>query len=366
MAKKSFILSFARIKKRRHKKIKIDDIISFFQQLSVLLNSGSTLLHSLELCSKQCQSEKFSKVLKDIANKVAGGVSFHAASSEYPKIFKSHWIQVMNTGEVTGQLGPLMSQLMNYIQTSHKTQGKVKSAMVYPAILLGVAVLATVIMLWKVIPTFAEFFKDFNAKLPAITEVVIKISDTLREKGLTVLAVFILLSFGFYMLYRTKGGKRAFDSALLTIPVIGDLLIQSTMEKFATNFALLLKSGTPLLESLRTVQEVFSDNAVYYDALAEIYGSVSRGGSLVASMNSTELFLSMLTDMVKIGEESGKLAEVLEQAANFYREKVEATITQVTGMIEPLIVIGMGVVFAGLLASVYIPMFQLASGPGGG
>lgn len=366
MAKKGLLLSLARITRKKHKKIRMDDIVAYFQQLSALLNAGIPLLHSIQITSDQCQSEKLSQILTNIANKVAGGSAFHTATSAYPKVFKSHWIQVIHTGEVSGQLAYLMQQLSDYIQKNRKTQGKVKSAMVYPLILVCVAVLATVIMLWKVVPTFAEFFNDFGTELPAITETVIGISNLIRERGLYIVMFAALLSFGFYMAIRTKDGKRIFDSSLLALPVFGNLLIQVSMEKFATNFSLLLNSGTPLLESLRTVQEVFRDSTVYYEAIGEVYDNVSSGRNLIDSMGATGLFTSMILNMVRVGEESGKLDEVLDQAANYYRDKVESTVTRLTSLIEPLIVIVMGVVFAGLLGSIYIPMFQLASGPGGG
>ncbi len=363
MPKKGWILSLVRVTKKKHRTIKPDDIIAFFQQLSTLLNSGTTLLHALRLSADQCESEKLTKILRDISNKVAGGTSFHVATAEYPKIFKTHWSQIIHTGEITGQLGPLMTHLANYIQQVRKTQGKVTSAMIYPLILLGMVVVSTFIMLWKVVPTFAEFFEDFGSKLPAITEMVIGMSDLIKERGLVVVLCVGGCIFGFNAYIKTTGGKRNFDAALLALPVFGDLLVQSAMEKFAVNFSLLLKSGTPLLESIRTVQEVFKDNTVYYDALAGIYGNVSRGSGIAASLETTELFTAMILNMTRMGEESGKLSEVLEQAASYYRDKVDTTITRVTGLIEPIIVIIMGVVFAGLLASIYIPMFSLASGP---
>jgi type IV pilus assembly protein PilC len=172
----------------------------------------------------------------------------------------------------------------------------------------------------------------------------------------------------FYYAFRsyvgTPRGKRNFDAVLVTIPMLGELIVESAMEKYATNFALLLRAGTPLLESIRTVQEVFKDNAIYYDAMERVYGNVSRGSSLSASLVETGLFTDMVLSMTKMGEESGKLAEVLEQVAKYYREKLETTISQLTSMLEPLIVIFMGVVVAGMLMSIYIPMFQMAAGGG--
>lgn len=362
MAHQTIFSKFIRIKQKKHPKVTLDDIIAFFQQLSTLLNSGVPLLHALRLSAEQTESDKLSKALSDISNKVAGGVSFYDALNDYPKIFKSHWNMIIHTGEITGQLGSLVDKLSTYIREVRKTQGKVTSAMIYPSILMSVAVLATVIMLWKVVPTFAAFFQDFGMKLPAITQIVINVSNILTTKMPYVMGGVITLGFFFRYYVRTPDGKRNFSSALLALPIFGDLLIQSAMEKFATNFALLVKSGTPLLESIKTCQEVFRDNPVYFESLGDIHSAVSRGEKLGDSMANANIFTSMLVNMTKMGEESGKISDVLEQASVYYKDKIETTISRITGLIEPLIVIGMGVVFAGLMGSIYIPMFQMAGG----
>jgi type II secretory pathway component PulF len=217
-------------------------------------------------------------------------------------------------------------------------------------------------MLWKVVPTFAEFFQDFGGKLPPITQFVINASDFVQKRGPIILLVVGLLYWAFKKYTATARGKRNWDSVLVTIPLLGELIIESSMEKFCTNFALLLRAGTPLLEAIRTVQEVFRENAIYYEAMERVYGNVSRGSALSASLVETGLFTDMVLSMTKMGEESGKLAEVLEQVSKYYREKLEVTVSQLTSMLEPLIVIFMGVVVAGMLMSIYIPMFQMAAG----
>lgn len=364
MAQGAWYLKFIRIKNKKHNKVKQEDIIAFFQMLSTLLLSGSPLLHALRLCAQQSASNKLSEILNTMANRVSSGGSFYAVAQEYPNVFKTHWCEVIHTGEMTGQLGSLLQQLTLYIQEGRKTQEKIKSAMIYPVILLCVAVGAITIMLWKVVPTFAEFFRDMGGKLPPITQFVINISNVVQTKGLYVLGAIGLLYWAFRSYTKTPRGKRNFDSLLVTVPMLGELIIESSMEKFATNFALLLRAGTPLLESIRTVQEVFRENALYYEAMERVYGNVSRGSSLSASLVETGLFTDMVLSMTKMGEESGKLAEVLEQVAHYYREKLEVTVGNLTSMLEPVIVIFMGVVVAGMLMSIYIPMFQMAAGGG--
>ena len=343
----------------------MDDLVSFFQNMATLIQSGMPLLHSLRLCGEQNESQKLSNVIADMANKIAAGASLHQAISENKKIFKPHWIHMIRTGEITGQLGSLMSALSVYIIQVKKSQSKVKSAMVYPSILLSVAIGALFIMLGKVVPTFADFFKDFGSELPPITEFVIKMSNIVQQKGLYVVGGVAVFAFLFRMWKKTESGKRIFDETLLALPLVGPLIVQSCMERFATNLAIMLKAGTPLLEALRTIQDIYYDNSVYRDAVASVYASVSRGNSMARSLDETGLFTNMVVSMAKTGEESGKLPQVMETVAGYYQEKVSTLVDRVTGVLEPAIVIGMGVVVCGLLASVYIPMFQMAGGPGG-
>ena len=358
------LLALARVQSKKHKAAKLDDVVSFFQQLSTLLVAGTPLLHAIRLCGDQNESIYLSDALKDMGNKIAGGNQFNQAAAEYPNIFESHWIQMIRTGEVSGQLGPIISQLNADIQKTRATRNKVKGALIYPVILLGVSFLSLFIMLWKVVPTFAEFFADFGGKLPAITQFVIDLSAFIQRNGVYMVGAMVAVGYGFRRYQSTLDGKKMLNSLMMITPLLGEIFIQSAMEKFASNLALLLRSGTPLLESLRTVQEVFHDDPIYFGTIASIYNGVSRGEGLVASMERTGLFTNMMISLVKVGEESGKLSDVLDQVAGYYRERLDTLVTNFTSLLEPMIVIGMGVLVAGLLASIYLPMVQMAGGGG--
>jgi type IV pilus assembly protein PilC len=365
MAKKDFLLSMARVQSKVHKSYGIDDLMSFFQMLSTLLNAGTPLLPALRMAGEQSESEKLGKIVKDIANRVAAGETFNKAASAYPQIFETQWLQMIRTGELSGQLGRLMLKLNENIQQTRAMRTKVTSAMTYPTILLGVAGGSVYIMLSKVVPTFADFLKDFGSKLPPITQFVIDLSNFIQRRGLVIFGGLGLFVYLFRRYTKTEGGNRQFHAALMAVPVLGELVVQSAMEKFATNLSLLINSGTPLLDSIKATQEVFREDPIYAACLNSIYSGVSRGESLTHAMQSTGLFTGMMLSMAKIGEESGKLSEVLDQTAAYYREKVETLVVRFTGLLEPLIVIGMGVVVCGLLASIYIPMFQMAGGGSG-
>ena len=309
----------ARIQSKVHKGSSIDDLMSFFQMLSTLLNAGTPLLPALRLAGEQSESEKLGKIVKDIANKVAGGDTFAKAAGAYPKMFETQWLQMIRTGEVSGQLGRLMLKLNESIQQTRATRAKVTSAMTYPIILLCVAFGAVFIMLAKVVPTFADFFKDFGSKLPPITQFVIDLSNFIRANALYILGGIGGAIFAFRKYVATESGNRNFRALLMATPVVGNLVVESAMEKFASNLALLINSGTPLMESIRATQEVFKEDPIYAECLGSIYNAVARGVNLATSMRMTGLFTAMMLNMIKIGEESGKLSEVLDQTAGYYR-----------------------------------------------
>jgi type IV pilus assembly protein PilC len=230
----------------------------------------------------------------------------------------------------------------------------------YPIILVCVAVLAVTVMLWLVVPTFAGMFKDMGAELPAITQFVVDASAGVVAYGLYVLGAMIATVFAFKRYMRTEGGKRNVGGVGLVTPMIGPLLVQMAMYRFASNLALLLKAGVPMLETLTTLGGVFQNNPIYRDALERARGRVAAGRPLAAALVETGLFASMLTNMVRTGEESGQLAQVMEQVAPYYKEKMEGLVTKVSKMLEPLIIVFMGSTIAGLMLAIYMPMFEMA------
>ncbi len=357
---------FARVSAKPHRAAKLDDKLAFFTQLSTLLGAGTPLLSALRIAAEQCESERLRVVLNQLANRVASGTTLCAAMAEHPNMFENQWAQIVRIGEASGQLAFTVKELTAFIQNAKAMQSKVVSAMMYPAILACVAVGSVFVMLWKVVPTFAEFFGDAGMRLPVITRGVISLSNFVANRGLTILGGAVVGGFLLRRYLRTPRGKHQLDTLSLIIPIFGELIVQAAMEKFASTLRMLLRSGTPFLEALRSTQEQFSNNTPYYAALRTVWDNVSRGRPLAPSLQATGLFTPMLVNMVRIGEESGQLIEVLEHTAGYYRGKVETLITRVTGVLEPLIVIFMGVVIAVLLSSIYLPMFQMAGGGGGG
>jgi len=351
-----------RVSSRPHPRITADDKLRFFQQLTTLFAAGTPLLESLWISSQQSESLKMQGVIRTLAERVSGGTSLHQAAADFPKVFDPQWIEIIKVGEASGQLGNVLASLTAHINTTRETRAKLVSAMIYPCILICVAVTAVFVMLWKVVPVFTEFFREAGSKLPAITQTVIDLSDFLQKDGLYLIGgvVAVVLLTRYYL--RTPRGRRTFTRTLLTTPMAGECAVEAYMERFATNMVLLLHSGLPLLDALHSMQGVFRNNAVYSEALHHVASRVANGSGLAPAMQETGLFTTMMISMVQVGEVSGELAVVMEQVALYYRKRVQALLQRLTGMIEPVVILGMGVTVAAILTSIYLPMFQMAGG----
>ncbi len=352
-----------RLRQKKHAPIKADDIISFFQQLSTLLTAGTPLLRALQVAGEQSESEKFIEVLRRLAANVAAGSTLNESMLKHPKIFEHQWIEMIKAGERSGRLAETIEELTAYIKTRRAIRSKVVSAMIYPLIMICVLIASLIVMLGKVVPTFAEFLTDFGGQLPAITQAVIGASEFVQSHVAHLVLGPIAAVFAMRYYFGTESGARQKEAILIRIPLMGQLTVESTMERFAHNLALLLKSGTPLLEALRIMPELFQNQGVYRPAFAWVYDNVGKGSGLAASLEKTGLFTPLVVNMVRVGEESGTLTDVLEEIAAFYRAKVEVLVQRVTGMMEPIIVIFMGASVGIILMSIYLPMFQMASGP---
>lgn len=358
----SWVQKHIRISTKLHNRIKSDDKMQFFHHLTTLFAAGTPLLEALQIASRQTQSQKMRAVISTIAEKVAAGTSLHQAAAEFPKVFERQWTEVIKTGEMSGKLTHVLTALTDYIKTSREMRGKIVSAMIYPCIMSCIAVLAIVVMLWKVVPVFSAFFSDFGSKLPAITQTVVDISEFLQRRGIMLVAGVGAAAFGIRSYFKTDRGKHILDQVMLSVPMIGECVVYVNMEKFATNSVLLLKSGLPLLETITSLQGVFHNNTVYREAMRKIQQSVSNGNALATAVEDSRLFTSMVISMIKVGEESGELSKVLEQVGMYYRDKVKEIVERLTGCIEPIVILGMGVSVAVILTSIYLPMFQMASG----
>ena len=355
-----WVVAHARISKKPHKGAKIEDTLSFFHQLATLVSSGTPLLQALKIAATQCESLKLQAVLEQITAKVASGSTFHAAAATFPQVFEFQWLEAIRTGEVTGKMAQVLTELNKQIRDARETKRKVKGALTYPVILVVVAIIAVTLMLWLVVPVFAKMFREMDAQLPEITQYVVNASDYIVKYGHYAVIAVVVAAVALKQYLKTESGRRYIGGALMTLPSVGQLMIEMAMYRFASNLALLLKSGVPMMETMYTLKGIFQTNPIYRDALERVAMRVASGKSLHSALQETGLFLPMLTSMVQVGEESGQLPQVMEQIAPFFKEKMEAMILKVTKMVEPLIIMFMGTSIAGLMLAIYMPMFDMA------
>ncbi len=360
MAFEDWFLARARVSSKEHRRVKLDDKMLFFQQLATLVTSGTPLLEAIRISAVQSQSTRLRQILEEVADRVAAGCSLREVLVNYRDVFEDHWIELVGVGEISGKMGMVLCDLNKQILDSRQTRRKVTGAMVYPIVLMIVAVLVVVAMLWMVVPTFADMFEEMGAELPYITQVVVSTSDFIVAYGIYIFAGVAILIFAFRRYVRSELGRRRVGAIGLAAPLVGELMVQSAMYRFATNLALLLRSGVPMLETLGALGTVFRTSPIYQDAILHAQKRVAAGHSLAESLEETSLFTSMLTNMVHIGEQSAELAGVMEQIAPYYKEKMHSFIAQVTKLMEPTIVVLMGATIGGLMLAIYLPMFEMA------
>ncbi|MCD6574239.1 type II secretion system F family protein, partial [Candidatus Aerophobetes bacterium] len=330
----------------------------FSRQLSTLLNAGIPLLRSLDILSKQVESKKLYNALEAIKGDIEGGLTFHDALAKHRRIFSDFWINLVETGEASGQLASVLEQVANYIEASGALQRKIKSAMVYPIIISIVAVIAVLVFLLKIIPTFAEIFKGFNIELPLLTKMVMTASDILRHYFLMVAGGTVVFVIGFKKYIQTEKGRRQFDAFKLNLPLVGSLFKEIAVSRFTSGLSTLIRSGVPLLHCLKIVSRT-SGNKLFEEAIIKVREAVQEGKTMAKPLEESGLFPPMVSQMVTVGEESGELSEMLQKISDFYEERVTASVNRLTAAFEPMMLVLMGAVVGTLIVSMYLPIFKM-------
>ena len=353
-----------RVTDKMHPKVESADILAFFQQLSTLFRAGTPIHDALLIASGQSQSITLTRVITDIARKVASGNSLYMAMGKYPEHFKPEWVEVVKSGEASGLLGEVLLRLQKQIDAGNQLSSKLVSSMMYPSICLVVAVGAIAVMLVKVVPTFAQMFVAMNMELPGITKAVMAASEFLQTKGAYILGALGTGYWGLKRYIATPEGRRAKDHFLVSIPIIGEVVVQVCMQKFANNISVLLTAGLPLLEAIESMKGIFKSNSVYEEAMESVARHVSQGGGLADGVERTKVFTSFTVSMTRIGEQSGTLPDCLSEVEVYYRRKIEVLVERLTSTLETAVILFMGVAVAVILTSVYLPMFSMAGGVG--
>jgi type IV pilus assembly protein PilC len=346
---------------RSGKKVSDKDITLFTRQLATMMKAGVPLLQSFDIVAKGNDNPSVSKLIQDIRADVETGTSLNQAFRKFPLYFDPLFCNLVGAGEQAGILEDLLTRLAIYKEKTLAIKAKIKSAMFYPVSILAVAFVVTaVIMIW-VVPAFKEVFKTFGADLPAPTLVVMAISDFFVSYWYII---FGGLGAGLYLFFqswkRSLKMQQTMDRLLLKVPIFGPVIRKASIARWTRTLATMFAAGVPLVESLDSVGGA-SGNAVYLDATKKIQTEVSTGTSLTVAMQNADVFPNMVTQMVSIGEESGSLDNMLGKVADFYEAEVDEAVASLSSLMEPLIMVVLGVLIGGLVIAMYLPIFKLGS-----
>jgi len=341
-------------------KVEEKDISIFFRQLATMINAGLPLVQCFELAERGSEKKAMTKLLKDVRMGLEGGSPLGETMRQFPKEFDRLTCSLIEAGEKGGILDSILLRLCTYKEKALALKAKIKSAMVYPVSILVVAFIVTAILMLFVIPIFAEMFSSFGADLPGPTKITMAISDAFVEYWYVVVFAPIILVFAIKSIYKTPQGHYQIDKLLLNLPVIGDVLRKGAVARFCRTFSTLSAAGVPILESLDTVAET-SGNVVIEEVILKTKDSISQGNTLTAPLEASGIFPLMVTQMISIGEQTGSLEEMISKIADFYEEEVDTAVDNMTALMEPLIMAFLGVVIGGLVISMYLPIFQMAS-----
>lgn len=345
------------------KKVKQRSIAVFTRQLATMIDAGLPLVQSLEILSAQQESKVFKNIIREIREDVEGGSTFAGALKKHPVTFNDLYTNLVVAGEEGGILDNILNRLANYIEKSEALKKKVKSALIYPATIVGVAVIVVMILMIFVIPVFETMFKSAGQNLPLPTLIVLTISKLIKKYVIIVIPALILLFFLGKKYYQTQNGRAVIDRLLLKMPVFGPLLKKVAVARFSRTLGTLVSSGVPILDGLTIVSRT-SGNRTIETAIVNARSSIREGETIAEPLNRSKLFPPMVIQMISVGESTGALDSMLSKIADFYEEEVDIAVANLTSLLEPFLMIFLGVVIGGVVISMYLPIFQMASAVG--
>jgi type IV pilus assembly protein PilC len=336
------------------------DLAIFTRQFSVMIDAGLPLVQCLEILGSQQQNKTFAKVLQQTRMDVEGGASLADAMRKHPKAFDDLFTNMIAAGEAGGILDTILKRLATYIEKNVKLKAQVKGAMVYPVSVLGIAAIVIAVILWKVIPTFASMFAGLGADLPLPTRFVIALSQWFVRLLPFLVIGGILLVVAFRRYYATYGGRRVVDRIILKAPIFGTLMQKIAVARFCRTLATLISSGVPILDGLEITART-SGNAIIEDAIMFVRKGVESGLTLAQPLKDTGAFPPMVVQMIGVGEQTGALDAMLSKIADFYEEEVDQAVANLLTMMEPIMILFLGISVGGIIIAMYLPLFDLIS-----
>jgi type IV pilus assembly protein PilC len=341
--------------------VKETDLVLFTRQLATMIEAGISLVQGLTALYDQCDPKRQKSlryVVSDVTARVQGGETFNEAIGKHPRVFNRLYVSMVKAGEAGGLLAEILDRLAGFLEASARLRKKVKSAMTYPVIVVCIAFAITTFLIVRVVPIFGEIFKDFGAKLPAPTQFLIDVSDFVRGEWYFLVVGIASIIFGVRTFVRSTRGKQLWDKWKLKLPVFGPLIHKIAMSRFARTFAQLIRSGVPILEVIDIVGGS-AGNYVIETGIKSVGDDVEKGDNLSVAMSKKSIFPPMLLRMVAAGEATGKIDNMLEKMADFWDEEIEAMLDALTSLIEPMLIVFLGVIVGGIVIAMFLPIFKL-------
>lgn len=345
------------------KKIKSEDIVVFTRQFATMVDAGIPILQVLDTLSEQASNPRFQQIIRAICEDIQLGNSLSGAFAKHGKIFDELYINMLKVGETGGVLSAVLDRVAMYLEKTERLKNKVRSALIYPAVIVSMAMLITVVLIVKVVPTFATIYDSLGQKLPLMTQMLIDLSNFMQKQLLLIVAVIVALTFGLMKYYKTPKGRLYLDTLMLRTPVFGDLICKVAVSRFSRTFSTLLQSGVSILEILDIVAKTCG-NRVIELLVDDIKTSVREGESIAVPLSKNPYFPAMVTKMIAVGEQSGQLEKMLSKAAEFYDEQVDVAVESLTKLIEPLIIAFLGIVIGFIVVALFMPILSLTTALG--
>jgi type IV pilus assembly protein PilC len=334
------------------------DVVIFTRQFATMINSGLPLVQSLSILAEQTENKVFAKIINQVLQDIQAGQTLADSMRKHPKVFTDLYVNMVAAGEAGGILDTILLRLATFLEKNDALVRKIKGAMTYPAVMLGVVIIATTILLWKVVPVFAGIFADANLELPMPTQVVLAASNFLQNYILYMVIAVVAMVWLLRRYYKTEKGQLVIDTIMLKMPVLGQLLRKSAVSRFTRTLGTLVSSGVSILEGLQITART-SGNRVIHDAVMESRASIAGGATISEPLKTSGVFPPMVVQMINVGEQTGGLDEMLSKIADFYDDEVDAAVGALTSILEPIMIVVMGIVIGGMVVAMYLPMFDM-------
>lgn len=354
-------LRISKVKTARKRRITQEDITVFTRQLATMMKAGLPLMQAFEIVARGHSNPSMTEMLMQVRSDVEQGSALGKSFSKYPKYFDRFYCNLVSAGESGGVLESLLDKLAVYKEKTQAIKKKVKTALTYPIAIIVVAIALIFIMMMFVLPAFKEVYANMGAELPSLTQLVMSLSDLFVDYGWIMIILLIVLAFGLYKLHeKSPTFQKRIDALILKLPIFGTIVRKATIARWARTTSTLFAAGVPLVEVLDSVAGA-SGNILYEEATQDIRAKVTQGLSLTSSMQSTDMFPNMVIQMAAIGEESGSLDDMLNKAAEFYEDEVDNSVSRLSALMEPIIMVVLGSLIGILLIAMYLPLFNLGN-----